>query len=132
MTRRTGPTEETRALVVARARYRCEVCGIALDLGWSGFSVHHRTPRGMGGSRDPRLNLPSNLLALCGSGTTGCHGRVERDRAVAVDNGWIVPRWADPAEFPVLVFGDRWVILTEHGTCEAVTETSLQTASNRG
>lgn len=45
----------------------CRVCvGLLAD------SLHHLVPRSLGGS-----DVPENLCGLCGSGTTGCHGRVE-------------------------------------------------------
>ena len=70
----------------------------------------------MGGTDDPAVNSPANLLLLCGTGTSGCHGLVETQRALAVEHGWLVPRPTDPASVPVLLFfGDR-VYLTPNGT----------------
>ena len=42
----------------------CIVCGK-----W-GVNVHHEPPKGLGGEK----SWDGSLLALCGSGTTGCHG----------------------------------------------------------
>ena len=71
---------------------QCVRCGLALvgarGLSWS---VHHRRPRGSGGSKLKWVDLPGNLILLCGSGVTGCHGWVESHRAVARDKGWLVP-----------------------------------------
>lgn len=71
---------------------QCVRCGLSLvgarGLSWS---VHHRRPRGSGGSKLKWVDLPGNLILLCGSGTTGCHGWVESHRAVARDKGWLVP-----------------------------------------
>jgi hypothetical protein len=67
-----------------------------------GFSMHHRHPRRMGGSSRPELNTPANLLLLCGSGTTGCHGRVEGNRTRAYKDGLILHDGADPAGVPVM------------------------------
>ncbi len=65
----------------------CARCGITL----SGFySLHHRKPRGMGGTKDPRSDDPRNLIHLCGSGTTGCHGLIESHRAQAYETGWLL------------------------------------------
>lgn len=102
--RNTGPTPETRALVMERDGYQCVKCGLPV-FGEPGrdYSLQHRTPRGMGGSRDPRLNLPSNLVLLCGSGTTLCHGEVESNRSAARAHGYLVSRPLDPAEVPVTV-----------------------------
>jgi len=62
--------------------------------------------RRMGGSRDPRLNEPSNLVLLCGSGTSAddsqgkCHQIVESKRRVATADGWLVSQHADPPDVP--------------------------------
>jgi 5-methylcytosine-specific restriction protein A len=89
---------ETVRLVKDRAQNRCEMCGTADSLRWS---FHHRIPRGMGGSRDQRLNLPSNIVLLCGSGTEGCHGHIESHRETAREDGLLLRRIDDPAEVPI-------------------------------
>lgn len=58
-----------------------------------GWSIHHRVPRGAGGAKHvPWINLPANLLLLCGSGTTGCHGWIEKHRAESIEKGWLMLR----------------------------------------
>ena len=95
MTRNTGPTPTVVALVLDRARMQCEIghtCGgkyLAGDRGQH-WSLHHRRSRGMGGTSNPAINLPANLLAACGSGTTGCHGFVESNRLWALDLGLLI------------------------------------------
>lgn len=107
-----APTARTRAVVKHRAeRYGypvCERCGRA-----SGTNVHHRRPRGLGGSKDLATNLPSNLLLLCGSGTTGCHGWIESQRTEAKANGWLLEQWQSPLETPVRVH-DRGLVLLDN------------------
>jgi len=97
-----------------RSGDRCELCG-----GPAGNS-HHRRPRGMGGSRDPQTDLPSNGLRICGSGTTGCHGLIEQDRAWARDLGYLVRQGVDPATVPVVLRQPGghldWVLLGEDGS----------------
>jgi 5-methylcytosine-specific restriction endonuclease McrA len=44
----------------------CSVCGGTWD------SLHHILPRSKGGD-----DVAVNLAPVCGSGTTGCHGRLE-------------------------------------------------------
>jgi 5-methylcytosine-specific restriction endonuclease McrA len=44
----------------------CRVCG------YRATSLHHLVPRSLGGD-----DVEQNLVPLCGSGTTGCHGLVE-------------------------------------------------------
>ena len=88
----------TVTVVHDRAQRRCERCGTADALRWS---LHHRKPRGMGGSKDPMMSSPANILLLCGSGTEGCHGWVESHRTSAYDAGLLLHRNEDPTEFPV-------------------------------
>jgi hypothetical protein len=62
-------------------------------------SVHHRVL----GNRSN--NRASNLILLCGSGTTGCHGWVhEHSKRAKDEGGWIVSRHAqlDVSAIPVL------------------------------
>lgn len=111
-------------IVLERAAGRCEMCGDP------GTNTHHRAGRGMGGSKDPRLGLPSNLLRLSGSGSTGCHGWVTNHPAAAYDLGLLVRRGQDPAKVPVHlfipdVFGwppAGWVLLTNDGRYVPVEE----------
>ncbi len=86
-------TEATgRAIVNTRAGGRCELCGAP------GTNIHHRRKRSQGGRWDP-----SNLLRLCGSGTTGCHGRIEVRPKVSHRLGlWLTSGDPAPAEAPVV------------------------------
>ena len=93
--------------VKARSQGRCERCGKSESLRWS---LHHRKPRGMGGSRDPMINSPANVILLCGSGTEGCHGWVESNRQECYESGLLVHRNDDPSEIPVtLRYGDVYL-----------------------
>lgn len=104
MTTKTGPSQAIRQLVMERDGFQCVRCGnVVSGEPGVGYSLQHRIPRGMGGSRDPRLNLPSNLVLLCGSGTTGCHGEVESRRLEAREGGFALWRSQDPTEVPVVV-----------------------------
>lgn len=113
--RNTGPTAVTRKAVFARASNSCERCGKAIT---GAYSIHHRKPRGMGGTKDPAANSPSNLVLLCGSATTpdGCHTSVEKFRQAAINTGWIVTRTADPAKVPIKFPTGRWYLLNEDGS----------------
>jgi hypothetical protein len=64
-----------------------------------GVNRDHRMGRGVGGR-----TIIENLQVLCGSGTEGCHGWKTRNPEKAVREGYTVPSWADPAEFPAA----RW------------------------
>jgi 5-methylcytosine-specific restriction protein A len=105
----TGPDFWTRRAVQGRFGGRCARCG------GPGVTVHHRKPRGMGGTRDPAINYPSNLLWLCGNGTTGCHGWIEHNRASARRSGWLVPYGRDPTQVPVRLWDRRLVLLDNDG-----------------
>lgn len=100
----TGPDQRIRELVAERDGWSCVRCAqpVGGEPG-TGYSLQHRIPRGMGGSRDARLNMPANLILLCGSATTGCHGAVESDRAAAREAGYLVWRSQDPTQVPVTV-----------------------------
>ena len=97
----TGPTAKVRQLVLVRDLHACVSCGVSIQS--RPFSVHHRIPRGMGGTRNPEVNLPANLLTLCGTGTTGCHGWLESHRVKANEWGYLIRRGtASPSFEPVL------------------------------
>jgi 5-methylcytosine-specific restriction protein A len=119
--RNTGPAPETVQIVLERDRWSCTRCGRSIAGGERGrdWSVQHRIPRGMGGSRDERLNLPSNLLVLCGSGVTRCHGDVETHREIAHVEGFLLHRIQDPTEVPLnTAWG--WVRFDNEGGARAV------------
>ncbi len=71
-----------------------------------GTDIHHRRPRGMGGSGNPDTNRPANGVLLC----RPCHSWVEANRADATEQGWLVPQRADPALVPVWRGGSWWLL----------------------
>lgn len=81
-------------------------------------SVQHRRARGAGGTSLETTNFLDNLLLLCGTGTTGCHGWVEtQERAVGIAMGFVLEHsYADgrPVQawrYPVRVWGGQWRVL---------------------
>lgn len=108
MARRTDPTRATVIAVRERDLWRCAMCGARE--GTRTLTTHHRINRGMGGSKRPDLNQPANLLTLCGSGATGCHGWVTANPRKAYDLGLAVQRHRDPTEVPVTTWRG-WVFL---------------------
>lgn len=100
--RDTGPTAATKYALEVRAGGRCEMCGGGLTGPWS---RHHRLPRRMGGSKRPDINGLANLLLICGTATTGCHGRIESRRTWAYVNGYLLAAEQSPALVPVLYRG---------------------------
>jgi 5-methylcytosine-specific restriction protein A len=101
-----------RHLVRGRDKHACARCGTACPPGTG--SLHHRRPRGAGGSRSPLTNDPANLVLLCGTGTTGCHGLLESHRTTAYAAGWLLRQWQNPLTEPVYRHGawqqpgERW------------------------
>lgn len=61
-----GTAKEWADIRAAFSAATCYVCGGRWE------SLHHVYPRGQGGD-----DVIVNLVPLCGSGTTGCHGLVE-------------------------------------------------------
>lgn len=114
-----GPVvRDIDAIVCERDGWCCVRCGLNVSGGERGrdYSIQHRRPRGIGGSRRPETEGPQNKILLCGDGTTGCHGWVESNRGLALYHGWLVSQWEDPATVRVLVDrGERWVYLTASG-----------------
>lgn len=108
-----GPSEETRALCLKRDRYECVRCGQPLDTNWSGHSLHHRRLRS---HPFPGLHQPSNLICLCGSGTTGCHGWVHNHIKRAREYGWILPMTCQrPDLAPLWSARHGWILIDDHG-----------------
>ena len=103
--RDTGPSQAVRRLILEREGMRCAACRDSVTSGW--FSIQHRHARGMGGTADPAANLPANLVLLCGSAVTGCHGLAEsRDPDMHARGFWLYS-WEDPAAVPVILAGER-------------------------
>lgn len=98
----------TRQIVWDRCGGCCEVCGRTMD--FHDWALHHRKLRKHAGP-----DTPSNALAV----HHVCHnlgtGSIHLAVAHALDNGWLVPSWADPATTTVLVAGRGLVLLDDTG-----------------
>ena len=98
---------------------KCAWCGTPIvgerGLNWS---VHHREPRGMGGTTSGYVSRPSNGVLLHGSGTTSCHAEVESDRAEAIEKGFLISRIGveRPANVPINHAVHGRVLLSDDGT----------------
>ena len=101
-------SDVVKARVMARSGGFCEIRAVGC---WDEVAqIHHRRPRGMGGSRNPVTGSASNAAACC----TPCHAWVESHRELAMDRGWIVRQGQAPAEVPVYRYR-RWVLLDDEG-----------------
>lgn len=101
---------EARRVIAERCGGRCERCGHV------GYTVHHRRKVSQGGTWNP-----SNLLALCGSGTTGCHGWTEGNPKAANLLGFWLRHGQTSQESAVWLWG-RWVLLDDSGGVTEVEE----------
>ena len=72
--------------------------------------MHHRVKRGQGGAW-----CPSNIVAVCGSGTTGCHGWIEHHPDAAEGAGFHVRPWCNPALTAIRYRMSHWAFLTVKG-----------------
>lgn len=75
-----------RKIVDERSNRMCERCGTA-----PADSKHHRLKRSHGGQW-----TPSNIVDLCGDGTTGCHGHIEHHADEARAAGFNLRTGQDP------------------------------------
>lgn len=90
-------------------------------------NAHHRLNQSQGGP-----DTLSNLMLLCGSGTTGCHGLVTTEPLMAKRMGWSVRRRSDPAKRPVwrfsLILGCRELVLLDDDGNVTPTDSPLEVA----
>lgn len=88
-----------RGQVWRRDGGQCVLCGLPVPR--DDFECHHRQLRSRGG-RD----FHSNLITLHHE----CHRDVHAFPQWALENGFMVPTWASPAEWPVHNQFGRWVV----------------------
>jgi hypothetical protein len=69
----------------------------------------------MGGTGRDWINAASNLLVMCGSATTGCHGIAEARSPHMNWRGFWLKSEQVPADTPVQLFDRSWVELTDTG-----------------
>jgi hypothetical protein len=85
----------------------------------AGEQIHHRRPRGMGGTRVSDSGTASNLIWVCRE----CHDWIERHRDSAVANGWVITHGMErPQTIPLLYLGN-WMYLTDSGQVKQFLET---------
>lgn len=104
----SAPPRRNVELVRQRDEGRCVRCGA-----WGG-NVHHRMMR----SQAPKdaVHRVENMIVLCGSGVTGCHGWVHAHPRESYESGWLVRSWQSPLEEPVTYVGGGQFYLSSRGT----------------
>lgn len=83
-------------------------------------SLHHRRPRGMGGSKRVDVHSLAMLINTCGHGTIGCHRYAEVHREWAIARGLLLPKEgvadvSDPAVVPLVMPSGHRVLLDPLG-----------------
>ena len=95
----------TTALIEARAKGLCEYCGRPAET----YQIHHRRPRGMGGTKRP--SMAANGVLVHG----WCHTRIEHNRSESRELGFLLYQGDNPEMIPVLI-NQEWVRLCDDGT----------------
>lgn len=75
-------TKRVRPLVMAREEGECRVCRDLYGRRRAAQSMHEIVPRSIVDPATGQLGIRSleNSIAVCGSGTTGCHGALQAHR----------------------------------------------------
>lgn len=110
------PSRLTRQLVDLRDESSCVRCGRWLP--GTPASRHHRKRRSQ--SSRSEVHSPANLILLCGTGTTGCHGWVHAHPGEAREYGWLLRSTDDPETTPMLHRLYGWVTLDDTGNVHII------------
>lgn len=84
---------------------------MCLRCGSAGGQIHHRKPRGAGGTSDPAINGMANLVWVCQS----CHSYIESHRNYAYADGWLVHRECDFETVHLVDLSGQTFFLTDGG-----------------
>lgn len=115
MAKLTGFSPAVRRVIKERAGIEGEFVRDEVTGEWVSLyaaQIHHRLPRGSGGSRRALVNSPANGLVVSPS----THLLIEEQRELAKRNGWLVSKLTSqlPCEVPVLLH-HSWVLLDNEG-----------------
>lgn len=94
----TGPRTLTVSEAAARLEVMAQNLGRCVLCGDRASNYAHRWAVGRGGP-----TTVANGLALCGSGTTGCHGLTGRRQGLSRRCGWMLDTDTDPRTVPALI-----------------------------
>jgi hypothetical protein len=104
---------DTRLTVIDRDGNSCVRCGRKRE------EIHHRYRRGMGGSTDPMIHNPANLICLCAEHHQSAESKRTKAREV---EGLCVPTLDRAPVTPVLTL-TGWRLPTVAGTWLQVCQT---------
>jgi hypothetical protein len=105
-------TKKEFAKYLVRDADSCWHCGVSNDT----LVPQHRVNRGMGGSKAPRLNNPSNIITFC----SWANGLLESSPEFAEHAramGWKLDSWNNPLQEPVFFAANgTWWLLNDDFT----------------
>lgn len=116
--------EKARNTVRLRAGGACEAAIPEICLGTQ-HTVHHRRKRRYADTRW----VVSNLLAVCGDGTRGCHGHIEANPNWSSQHGLWLWEFEDPRAQPVhMRWANQrsWWLLDDEGMLKWVPESDFE------
>jgi 5-methylcytosine-specific restriction enzyme A len=104
--------DDAKKQAAARDEGRCRRCGRPAT------DVHHRRPKGMGGTSDLYIRLGlANLVCLCRQ----CHDYIHAHPEEGYRTGFLVHSWDDPADVSLMLkSGTHYVRLRSDGEFETV------------
>lgn len=105
---------EARRVVWQRCGGRCEITGVDLD--YETFDLHHRRPKGMGGTSRADRDAVECLLALHPTIHNGAPHSVHQNPTWSRPLGYLVSKHVDyPGQVPVQLLERYWVLLGGDG-----------------
>lgn len=97
---------DIKELVASRAGWACEICGKPVI----NPQIHHRRPRGMGGTRRKDSASPANALFL----DMECHTWVEMNRYTSLTQGFLIRQNENPSGVKFR-HHEGWKYITDDG-----------------
>jgi hypothetical protein len=116
------PSQKTKNLVDLRDGNSCVRCGHWLPGNPGGR--HHRKKRSQCSKAEKHQVY--NVVDICGTGTTGCHGWVHSHMAESYALGYLVHGYADPREVPIKHFRYGWCRLDVEGGFERLSSDEIK------
>lgn len=109
----TDEIRMTLHMLAVRTGQRCEWCGKPIQR-MEPSSMHHRRPRGAGGTLREDVHSLAVLVLVHGHGTLGCHRDMEVSRDDAKARGFLITHHLtrepiDPASVPLVLASGRRV-----------------------
>lgn len=106
-----GAFTDAARTAILQAHPGCVGCARPVD------EIHHRRPRGVGGTNNPEIGQPWNGIGLCHT----CHRIAESRRALARALGWLTPTPTADVPYWTCRYGwCTWTLLGDGPPCWCV------------